>query len=175
VVRPRLRLGVSRQPHAEYPCVHDRHRYLGVPRAPARGARATRLGRRLRAENPQHADELGDIVTSGTTIFGDSAGATYERELDQGPGGRSRRDRDRRRSRKIEEGATGSARCGSRSRRPWRRSRGHASASTTSARQTLERSGDANDIRVGSSTDGLTPVSVAVAGRGRTSGPDWHS
>ena len=29
-------------------------------------------------------DELGDIVTSGDDNLGDSAGATYERELDQG-------------------------------------------------------------------------------------------
>ena len=42
-----------------------------------------------------------------------------------------------------------------------RRSRGRASASTTSARQTLDGPASASDIRVGSSTDGLTPVSVA--------------
>ncbi len=30
------------------------------------------------------ADELGDIVTAGDDNFGDTASATYERELDQG-------------------------------------------------------------------------------------------
>jgi RNA polymerase-binding protein DksA len=30
------------------------------------------------------ADELGDIVTAGEDNFGDTAGATYEREFDQG-------------------------------------------------------------------------------------------
>jgi DnaK suppressor protein len=41
----------------------------------------------LECENPGSiADELGDIVTSGDENLGDTASATYERELDQSLG-----------------------------------------------------------------------------------------
>jgi DnaK suppressor protein len=41
----------------------------------------------LERENPGSiADELGDIVTSGDENLGDTASATYERELDQSLG-----------------------------------------------------------------------------------------
>ena len=148
-------------------CGHDRHRYFAVPRAPRRGAGAARASTVdfLERENPGSiSDELGDIVTSGDENLGDTATATYERELDQSL---ERRARSRRCSRSTTRcarsrtarygtcevcgnpiGAAGS-----------RRSRGRGSASTTSARPTRERK--VGDIRVGSSTDGLAPISVA--------------
>ena len=111
--------------------------------------------------------------------LGDTATATYDRELDAGPrGGRAAdaRPRSTPRSRKIEDGTYGivrglrrsrSARSGS------RRSRGRASASTTSGkRRRVERAAQrAPDVRVGSSTDGLAPVSVAE--RSLAAGP-WQ-
>src|SRR3954462_11535637 len=64
----------------------------------------------LERENPGSiADELGDIVTSGDGNLGDTATATYDRELDQslGEGAQQTLDAINDALRKIDEGTYG--------------------------------------------------------------------
>ena len=98
----------------------------------------------LERENPGSiADELGDIVTSGDENLGDTASATYERELDQslGEGAQQTLLAIQDALRKIEDGGFGTCEvCGN----PIGAGRlaaipGRGSASTTSARPTRER------------------------------------